>query len=216
MHTELPSSHHRIRLRPFPVFVLPNHITSPPLSRLVLFLDASRLAARGRPWKELISRIVISYLFTVVMGNEQSAPVSRRLPNKLSKPKTNNTSTSTLLNVNSKPSNPATRQNSVSTNSSPTKVRYSFTPIEGFAGEAADRWKDEPVQRKRMSLFRSKSSQAKPKLHLRTGFDPNSPEPSPISPLDQPLPRWSSLRDRGNPVSSEMSREDHYESPVEM
>jgi hypothetical protein len=150
------------------------------------------------------------------MGNEQSAPVSRRPPNKLSKPKTNNASNSNLLNLNTKPPNATARQNSVSAGSSPTKVRYSFTPIEGFAGEAADRWKDEPVQRKRLSIFRSKSSQEKPKLHLTTAFDANSPEPSSVSPLDQPTPRWGSLRERGTPILSDMAGEDHYESPVEM
>ena len=155
------------------------------------------------------------------MGNEQSAPVSRRPPNKLSKPKTNNASSSNLLSLNTKPPNPpnppnpTARRNSVSASSSPTKVRYSFTPIEGFAGEAAERWKDEPVQRKRLSLFRSKTSQEKPKLHLTTGFDANSPEPSPDSPLDQPAPQWGSLRERGTPILSDAAGEDHYESPVE-
>lgn len=155
------------------------------------------------------------------MGNEQSAPLPRRRPpNKLSKPRTNNTSTSNLLNLNPKPPIPTTRQNSVSTNSSPTKTRYSFTPIEGFAGEAGDRWRDDqPVQaqRKRMSLFRSKSSQEKPKLHLNTGLELGSPEPSPLSPLDVPQPRWSSLRERGAPIIFEMGAGENYnDSPVDM
>jgi hypothetical protein len=151
------------------------------------------------------------------MGNEQSGPVSRRPPNKLSKPKTNNASSSNPLNLNTKPpnSNPTPRRNSESASSSPTNVRYSFTPIEGFAGEAAERWKDEPVQRKRLSLFKSKSAQEKPKLHLTTGFDADSPVPSPVSPLDQPTPRWGSLRERGTPILSDTAGEDHYESPVE-
>ena len=151
------------------------------------------------------------------MGNEQSAPVSRRPPNKLSKPKTNNASSSNLLILNAKPPNPSptARRNSESASSSPTKVKYSFTPIEGFAGEAAERWKDEPVQRKRLSLFRSKTSQEKPKLHLTTGFDADSPVPSPVSPLDQPTSRWGSLRERGTAILSDTAGEDHYESPVD-
>ena len=153
------------------------------------------------------------------MGNEQSAPLGRRPQNKLSKPKTNG-AISNLLSLNSNHSNPTTRQNSVST-ASISHTPYNFTPIEGFAGEAADRWRDDqPVQRKRMSLFRSKSSQDKPKLHLTTGLEPNSPDPSPLSSLDQPpLPRrsrGSSLKERGSPVMFKLGGEEPNESPVDM
>lgn len=156
------------------------------------------------------------------MGNEQSAPLGRRSQNKLSKPKTN-ASTSNLLNLalNSKSSNPTTRQNSASDVSLSTNTRFNFTPIEGFAGEAGDKWKDDqPSHRKRMSLFRSKSSQDKPKLRLNTGPDPDSPDPSPLSPLDQPLPRWSrgrSLSERSSPVLAKVGGEEPYsQSPIDM
>lgn len=159
------------------------------------------------------------------MGNEQSVPLGRRPPNRLSKPKTNN-STSNLLSLglsNPKLSNPATRKNSVASNSSPTtKTPYNFVPIEGFAGEAGDRWRDaQPTQqRKRISLFRSKSSQDKPKLSLKTGLELNSPEPSPLSSIDRPpLPtRWRSNSERGSPVTFETGGEEtsYYEPPVDM
>jgi hypothetical protein len=147
------------------------------------------------------------------MGNEQSAPTPRRPPNKLSKPRTNKNSTSNLLSI--KTSNPTTRQNSVSTNASPTRTRYSTIPVEVLAGEAAQKQKEDTTQRKRMSLFRSKSSQEKPKLQLEVGVEPSSVEPSP---LEQPNPRWSRQpRERGTPAIFELAGDEPYsESPTEM
>lgn len=147
------------------------------------------------------------------MGNEQSAPTPRRPQNKLSKPRTNNNLTSNLLNI--KTSNPTTRQNSVSTNASPTKTRYSVIPIEEFVREAGEKRKEETTQRKRMSIFRSKSAQEKPKLRLEVGVESSSVEPSP---LEQPNPRWSRRpRERGTPVIFELTGDEPYsESPIEM
>ncbi|KAE9365469.1 hypothetical protein N431DRAFT_473524 [Stipitochalara longipes BDJ] len=158
------------------------------------------------------------------MGNEQSVPVGERSQNRLSKPKTN-ASTSNLLsstsNLRSLISNSTTRQKPVATDAASTsKASYNFTPIEGFAGEAGDRWKEEqPTPRKRMSLFRSKSSQDKPKLHLTTGTggEPNSREPSPLSALDlPPLPIWGSSNGKNSPVVFTTGGEEpYYDSPVE-
>jgi hypothetical protein len=190
-------------------------LSSPNLSLLDLFhfLDVPKIGARGGPWKKLISRHCFFISFSVIMGNEQSAPTSRRAQNKLSKPRTNNNSTSNLLNV--KTSNPTTRQNSVSTNASPTNIRYSVIPIDEFIRGAGEKRKEETTQRKRMSIFRSKSAQEKPKLRLDVGVKSSSVE---SSPLEQRNPRRSrQRRERGTPVIFELAGDEpDSESPVEM
>lgn len=158
------------------------------------------------------------------MGNEQSVPVGERAQkNRLSKPKTNAStsnllsSSSNLLSMISKPGT-AKSQKSVATEASTNKAPYSFTPIEGFAGEAGDRWKEEqPAPRKRMSIFRSKSAQDKPKLRLATGLEGDSPDASPESALDPPpLPIWGSFRAKSSPVVFTTGGEEpFYDSPVE-
>jgi hypothetical protein len=147
------------------------------------------------------------------MGNEQSAPMPRRPPNKLSKPRTNNNSTSNLLST--KTSNPTTRQNSFSTNNaSPERTRYSVILVEEVAGEAGEKRKEETTQRKRMSLFRSKTSQDKPKLRLEVSVETHSAEPSP---LDQPNPWWSRPpKERSTKRDFELAGDEpYYESPTE-
>jgi hypothetical protein len=144
------------------------------------------------------------------MGNEQSAPLPRRPPNKLSKPRTNNNSALNLPNT--KTSNPTTRQNSVSTNASP---RYSAIPIEALPREAGEKGKEETVPRKRLSLFRIKSSQDKPQLPVEIAAETHSAEPSL---LDQPNLRWSKPpRERGTQRNFELAGDDEldYQYPTE-
>ncbi len=147
------------------------------------------------------------------MGNEQSAPLPRRPPNKLSKPRTNNNSTSNLLSA--KTSNPTTRQSSVSANVSSTRSRYSTILVEVVPGEAGENRNEETTQRKRMSLFRSKNSQDRLKLQLDVSVETHSAEPSL---LDQPDPRWSGpSRERSSQRLFELAGEEPYlDSATEM
>ncbi|TVY56189.1 hypothetical protein LCER1_G002504 [Lachnellula cervina] len=116
------------------------------------------------------------------MGQEQSAPAPRRATNKLSKPRTNSSG-----NLISKiPGPPPSRQNSQSNNGSPAKSRNSLLLPDTIVGEVEE--KKEGKSRKRMSLFRSKSSRAQAKLktlEVDTGVEREFVDPSPV---DRPVP----------------------------
>jgi hypothetical protein len=133
------------------------------------------------------------FFYSFVMGQEQSAPAPRRgrAPNKLSKPRTNSSG-----NLISKIPGTPSRQNSQSNNASPIKSRQSLLLTDVVVGKAGE--KKEEKQRKRMSLFRSKSSQAKSKssLELDTTVERESVDPSPI---ERPVRRHS----RANSVTFE-------------
>ena len=98
------------------------------------------------------------------MGNGQSAEAPRRPPNKLSKPKTNVTTT-TLLNL--KTAGPPTHRNSQLNDGA---NKYSTVFIDAEAKEEHEN--RESKQKKRMSMFRSKSAQPKAEpLQINTGVD---------------------------------------------
>jgi len=121
------------------------------------------------------------------MGNEQSVPNSRRAPHKLSKPRTNTHLSPGLSYV----SSPTSRRGSVSTTTdSPTKTQYSTVLNDGQAEEEKPKWK-------RMSLFRSKSSQkSKSNVDLHYGMDRSLVPPGPV---DLPSThRYLPTRQRGN------------------
>jgi len=136
------------------------------------------------------------YLF--IMGQEQSVPAPRRAPNKLSKPRTNTTG-----NLISKIPGTPSRQNSQSNNASPTKSKQSLL-FPADVGEAVEKKEEKP--RKRMSLFRSKSSQAKERqleLQLDTGVAREFVDPSPV---ERPVRRHS----RANSVTFEEQKEESF------
>lgn len=113
------------------------------------------------------------------MGNEQSTPVAaagalaaeataRGTPrNKLSKPRTNSFANANGVPTNGKTSASPSRRGSVSGNGGLLNNRFSMVSID--VGEVADslegkgkvNTKEEPVKKKRMSIFRSRSSKAK-------------------------------------------------------
>lgn len=134
------------------------------------------------------------------MGQEQSAPAPRRgkASNKLSKPRTNSSG-----NLISKVPGTPSRQNSQSRNASPTKSRHSLLPADDVVGEARE--KKEQKTRKRMSLFRSRSSQAKSKstLDFNTGVEREFVEPNPV---ERPVRRHS----RANSVTFEDTSEETF------
>lgn len=154
------------------------------------------------------------FLLSFTMGNEQSAPAPRRPPNKLSKPRTNN-STANLLETKKLP--PPSRRNSISTNASPTKERWSRPPGDVLAGEAVPVEESKP--KKRLSLFRSKSAQPQSKstisLPLDTGIESQFVTPSPV---EQPVHRWLRLpRESGGSVGFDMHVEEACtEQPIQL
>lgn len=127
------------------------------------------------------------------MGQEHSVPAPRRVPNRLSKPKTNTTG-----NMISKLPGPPSRQGSQSNNSSPVNTRHSFWYNEAVVGEAQ---KPKPEkQRKRMSLFRSKSSQAKQQnLTVDIGIEREFVDPSPV---EKPVPARRHSKSRPSSVAT--------------
>ncbi|TVY81337.1 hypothetical protein LSUE1_G004240, partial [Lachnellula suecica] len=135
------------------------------------------------------------------MGQEQSAPSPRR-QNKLSKPRTNSSG-----NLISKIPGTPSRQNSQSNNNaSPTKSRNNLLlSNDAGIGEAGE--KKEEKQRKRMSLFRSKSSQAKSVIppEFDTTVQTNFVDPSPV---ELPVRRHS----RTNSVTFEEQATEVYQS----
>ena len=116
------------------------------------------------------------------MGNEQSVPAPRKGQNKLSKPRTN--STGNILNT-AVPNIPS-RQNSQS-NDSPRRSRYSMFSAES-QGEHGDEGKQ--TNRKRRSIFRSRSSQTKSRmmLDIDPGVSIDFIDPAPVEP---PVRRYS-------------------------
>ena len=141
------------------------------------------------------------------MGNEQSVPAPRRPPNKLSKPRTNNHSSANLLNTKSAP---ASRRNSITVHGPPTKSRYSVPPVE-LPPDTVD--KKEDAQKKRRSIFRSKSAQPRSRrLGAESNVEKGSAEPGHI----EELRRWSiQSRPRGQSLVFG-SAEEALESPIEM
>ena len=96
----------------------------------------------------------------------------RRPPNRLSKPRTN--SSANILNL--KTTGSLSRRNSELSNAA---KRYSTVSVDVVDAEEAET--REPTQRKRMSLFRSKSMQPKSEpLQIDTGVDVEFLERSPI------------------------------------
>ena len=136
-------------------------------------------------------------LYSSVMGQEQSAPRPNRtrVPNKLSKPMTNSTGKQI-----SKTSGTPSRQNSQLNNASPIKSRLSLLLTDVTAGEAGEKKREKKGEkkdekkdgkpRKRLSLFRSKSSHSNSKSTVEsdTVAEGESVDPSPV---DRPVRRHS-------------------------
>jgi hypothetical protein len=133
------------------------------------------------------------------MGNEQSAPAPRGPRNKLTKPRTNSSTNTT----NGKGSAPSSRRNSHSNLVGISNKRYSTVSVDRVVGEAGAKKRDESTSRKRMSIFRSKSSQPKvQQLDIASAAD--------IDYLD-PSPEWS----RNNSVTEDLREQRHYSAPLE-
>ncbi|EPE37149.1 hypothetical protein GLAREA_09312 [Glarea lozoyensis ATCC 20868] len=117
------------------------------------------------------------------MGNEQSSPNPRRGQNKLSKPRTN--SSGNALNTGTPNSTPG-RDNSQSHDSS-RKSRYSLFTNDSHGEYSEDGKEKRP---KRMSIFRSKSSQARSRaaLDVTPEIMVESAEPDPV---ETPVRRYS-------------------------
>jgi hypothetical protein len=136
------------------------------------------------------------------MGNTQSAPAPRRPPNKLSKPRTNNSSTANLPST--KTPLVTGRHDSQSNHGFASVSRYSIVSVDGVVGNASEKLREES-QRKRMSLFRSNSSQPKilQELEIDTGVERGFVDPSPV---DRPVHSWS---------RSERSYSETFEFPTD-
>lgn len=110
------------------------------------------------------------------MGNEQSVPEPRRPANKLSKPRTNSSvppTSRTPAGIN--------RRNSTLGNVGISSVQHSSVSVDAVVGEAGrGRTKEVPAQRKRMSLFRSRSSQAKSQMDITNGVEIDYLNESPV------------------------------------
>jgi len=136
------------------------------------------------------------------MGNEQSAPAPRAPRNKLSKPRTNS-SANTSGSKSSGISKTQGRRNSQSDHVGISNNRYSTVSVDAVFGGAGEKRRDESTRRKRMSIFRLKSSQAKiQQLEVGSGVS--------IDYLD-PEDRWS----RSNSVTEDLRDQRHYSAPVE-
>lgn len=83
------------------------------------------------------------------MGNGQSAEAPRRPPNKLSKPRTN----SSMSLLNSKSTGPPSRRDSHMTTAANRQGKISLVVV------AEEKEQRESKQKKRLSIFRSKSAQ---------------------------------------------------------
>ena len=130
------------------------------------------------------------------MGNGQSAEAPRRPPNKLSKPRTN--STTNLLNL--KTTGPPSRRNSKLNNGA---HGYSTVSVDLVGGEESER--RESTQRKRMSMFRSKSAQPKSEpLQIDSGVYIDFLERSPVD-------NWST---RGS-ITHESPDQPYFAAPAE-
>lgn len=141
------------------------------------------------------------------MGNEQSTPTPRGPRNKLSKPRTN--SSINASNVRGSVSAPPSRRNSQSNHvaTSYTGVvndTYSILSGEAVVGNDGEKKRGEPTSKKRMSIFRSKSSQAKvQQLDIGSAAD--------IEYLDQGSENWT----RRTPVTEDLKENRHYSVPIE-
>lgn len=132
------------------------------------------------------------------MGNTQSAEAPRKPPNRLSKPRTNS-STPNLL-ITKTPS--ASRRNSLSSNVSPPNNPYSTASVvEPAVSEAPEKVvKDELKQRKRTSIFRSKSAQEHvPQMEIVRAGQSDFPEPLPVERFTR-----SSSRVRSDSITFEL------------
>jgi hypothetical protein len=146
------------------------------------------------------------------MGNEQSAPVPapapapapapRRPQNKLSKPKTNNNSSANLLNTQSAAQS---RRNSVSTNNEASaRYRVNVKALDEALGDAIEKQKKSGTQKKRLSLFRTRSDKTKPsQVELDFSIEKEFTGPQHV---DRPSHRWSRAL-RRKPLVVESFRE---------
>lgn len=116
----------------------------------------------------------------LIMGNEQSTPAPRGPRNKLSKPRTN----SSVNTPNSKTPGILSRRNSQAEHVGVANNRYSTASVAAVVGEAGERRPEENTQRKRRSLFRSKSAQPNTQqLDIGSGVN--------IEYLESPTVGWS-------------------------
>ena len=140
------------------------------------------------------------------MGNEQSVPEPRRPANKLSKPRT-----SSSVPPTSRAYAGINRRNSTLDNVGISSVQHSSLSVDAVAGEAGrGRTREVPTQRKRMSIFRSKSSQARSQLDITNGVHIDYLNESPVrSPVDG-LDRWSR-----NSSAVELKREPQWAAPAQ-
>ena len=127
------------------------------------------------------------------MGNEQSTPAPRRPTNKLSKPKTNS-STNTPT---TKTSQPPSRRNSLLGNVGRLSNKQSTLSVDAIDGEERQQ-----KQRKRMSMFRSKTSQPA-QLEIKSGVEIDHIDQSPVKRLSL------------NNSAINLERERHHSAPVE-
>lgn len=132
------------------------------------------------------------------MGNEQSAPAPRGPRNKLSKPRTNSSANTS----NSKGSGVTSRRNSQSEHVEVPSNRYSTISVDAVVGEAGEKQRD--PQRKRTSMFRSRSTQPKTQ-QLDIGSAAN------IDYIESPKEGWS----RRNSVIQDAGEHRHYSVPVQ-
>jgi hypothetical protein len=127
------------------------------------------------------------------MGNEQSTPTPRGGPrHKLTKPRTN--SSANASNV--KGSAPPSRRNSQSNHVGISNNTYSTLSVDKVVREAGEK-RDESKQRKRMSIFRSKSSQPKvQQLDIGSAANINYLEQSPLDNWTRNIPGPEDLSER--------------------
>jgi hypothetical protein len=136
------------------------------------------------------------------MGTEQSAPAPRGPRNKLSKPRTN----SSANTANSKSPGPPSRRNSQLNDVSISNNRYSTMSLDVVIGEVGEKRIEEP-QRKRMSIFRSKSSQTKvQQLEINSAAN--------IDYLES-ADRWSRINSRSNSVTEDLREQRHNSAPMQ-
>ncbi|KAH8594066.1 hypothetical protein B0O99DRAFT_595778 [Bisporella sp. PMI_857] len=131
------------------------------------------------------------------MGNEQSAPGPRRQANRLSKPRTH----STAVPSNSRSPNPSSRRNSILQDVDNSN-RFSTLPVE----EPRVKTVEEP-KKKRLSLFRSKSSQSKDsQLDIKNGVHIDYLGETPVRAVATNWSRTNSM--------VEYDRDTHYSAPI--
>jgi hypothetical protein len=150
------------------------------------------------------------------MGNEQSALSARKPSNKLSKPRTNNNSNLNLLNAKSGPS---TRRASVSTTNDSSILqniegRFVNEHSGGDDGVATGK-RDRPIQKKRLSLFRSRSEKTRSKtIQLDPPIENIFVESGPFNPIPNRYSRPLPPTERGNSFLTETSADDIFFEPT--